>query len=243
MGTTDVQTQAEQLVSAGARKVRITYIDGSTETVRVFKGSGTGEICRFRRRSRRYGYPLNYGRIQNVTAVQSRKSPEKKWKDAWEKVVARLKCSQLWENLIPDIEIALSMGYERLQKAKKEYWEIPYGDDRDTHVKAYLRKYPELETEKGENIKTDIVWHYSELPKVKKMRFTKYRNDDVLERIQIAMDRKEKLHLSDQYSYDVSFEYNPETNRAWYSEEFRGCGNGHYFLALDATHAIFWEDD
>ena len=30
---------------------------------------------------------------------------------------------------------------------------------------------------------------------------------------------------------------------AWYSEEYRGCGNGHYYLMFDATHAIFYEDD
>lgn len=30
---------------------------------------------------------------------------------------------------------------------------------------------------------------------------------------------------------------------AWYSEEYRGCGNGHYYLMFDATHAIFYEND
>ena len=31
--------------------------------------------------------------------------------------------------------------------------------------------------------------------------------------------------------------------RGFYSEEFKGCGNGHYYLLFDATHAIFYEDD
>lgn len=30
---------------------------------------------------------------------------------------------------------------------------------------------------------------------------------------------------------------------AWYSEEYRGYVNGHYYLMFDATHAIFYEDD
>ena len=30
---------------------------------------------------------------------------------------------------------------------------------------------------------------------------------------------------------------------AWYSEEYRNCGNGHYYLMFDATHAIFYEND
>jgi hypothetical protein len=31
--------------------------------------------------------------------------------------------------------------------------------------------------------------------------------------------------------------------RAWLSEEFKGCGNGHYWLLISPTHAIFAEDD
>ena len=30
---------------------------------------------------------------------------------------------------------------------------------------------------------------------------------------------------------------------AWYSEEYRNCGNGHYYIMFDATHAIFYEND
>ena len=30
---------------------------------------------------------------------------------------------------------------------------------------------------------------------------------------------------------------------AWYSEEYRNCGNGHSYLMFDATHAIFYEND
>ena len=44
-------------------------------------------------------------------------------------------------------------------------------------------------------------------------------------------------------SYDVSFSYDPKLQHAWYSEEYKNCGNGHYYLALDETHALFYEDD
>lgn len=43
--------------------------------------------------------------------------------------------------------------------------------------------------------------------------------------------------------YDVSFRYDAEENKAWYSEEYRNCGNGHYYLALDGNTALFCEDD
>lgn len=44
-------------------------------------------------------------------------------------------------------------------------------------------------------------------------------------------------------NYDVSFTYRPEKQKAWYSEEYKNCGNEHYYIALDANAALFVEDD
>lgn len=85
--------------------------------------------------------------------------------------------------------------------------------------------------------------------KIKKMSFHKYSfqkhdTEYVLGRIANAIDNKEK-YISGKYynGYDVSVEYNPEKNGAWYSEEFKDCGNGHYYLMLNRTHAVHYEDD
>ena len=40
-----------------------------------------------------------------------------------------------------------------------------------------------------------------------------------------------------------TFEYEPDKNKAWYSEEYRGCGNGHYYIALNSSMALFCEND
>lgn len=58
-----------------------------------------------------------------------------------------------------------------------------------------------------------------------------------------ALNEKRKYSMRWTVSYDNSVEYNPEGERAWYSEEYRGCGNGHYYLLLDEKHAAFREDD
>jgi len=84
--------------------------------------------------------------------------------------------------------------------------------------------------------------------KVKKMHFgRKWLNDNKLAQIELNLKDKNKVTIwSDgrlTNGYDVTFNYQPEDNKAWYSEEYRGCGNGHYYLALDATHALFYEDD
>lgn len=239
------------------RKVKVTYRDGHSTALRLFK-SESGTICYFARRSRKTGYHLPYSNIVSIEAIKSRKTPEQKWEDAWSKVIARLEVSGLWENVIEDIRKAFEIGYDKMQEAYKEYGDISYKqDEREGEVKAFLDKYPKLRTtnEKGmDNINISCLWDYYCIPTVKKMRFTptkprRYakfetaRNEEILNTIQGHMDRKEKYRTSGQASYDVSFEYNPDTNRAWYSEEYRGCGNGHYYIALDATHALFSEDD
>ena len=47
----------------------------------------------------------------------------------------------------------------------------------------------------------------------------------------------------DKTSYDVSFQLKAKERKAWYSEEYRGCGNGHYYLALNHSCALFYEHD
>lgn len=45
------------------------------------------------------------------------------------------------------------------------------------------------------------------------------------------------------YDNSVEIAYLNGEKLAWYSEEYRGCGNGWYYLMFDATHAIFYEKD
>lgn len=55
--------------------------------------------------------------------------------------------------------------------------------------------------------------------------------------------KSEYLYYSNQYGYDNHFEINRDNKKAWLSREFRGCGNGHYYLLISPTHAIHYEDD
>lgn len=77
----------------------------------------------------------------------------------------------------------------------------------------------------------------------KAMYFGKMWNETEKEQIAEVLANKEKYSVRHQAGYDVSFSYNPKLNKAWYSEEYRGCGNGHYYIAIDATTALYVEDD
>ena len=162
----------ETLLKGGARKVRVTMYDGSTQDMRIFK-SDRGNLCYFAKRSRRRGYSLPLGQIISVEPIKSRKSKEQKWQEAWQKVITRIEQSGLWETRIPEIKAALAIGYDRMQKAYQEYWDISYKqDEREEAEQAYLAKYPELAKTNDEGkqyIDTSILWYHHCMPKVKKM--------------------------------------------------------------------------
>ena len=79
---------------------------------------------------------------------------------------------------------------------------------------------------------------------LKAMYFGKEQNAYVKGELKKAIAEKRSWSQNRiQVSYDVSVEYDAEKQRAYYSEEYRRCGNGHYYLALDHSTAMFYEDD
>jgi hypothetical protein len=128
--------------------------------------------------------------------------------------------------------------------AYDQYWKL---DDQEkiNYFKNLNSKLIGINDEGREFVKSNIIWSYSKLPKVKKMRFedNSERNEIKLACIKIAMLKKTTYSESGRTNYDISFNYKPEANKAWYSEEFKDCGNGHYYVALDSTHCLFIEDD
>lgn len=68
---------------------------------------------------------------------------------------------------------------------------------------------------------------------------TTWRKDELQEKITALTPFQECWRGR---SYDISLSLD-EKGRAFYAEEYRNCGNGHYYLALDARHAIHVEDD
>lgn len=243
-----IEQRANELYDNGIRKVKVTWMNGYKETLRLFKHPSAG-LCHYKRRSSRRGYPLPFNNIESIEpiAAKKRKTEEQRWRDAWLKVRARLVASGLWEDRIPEIDAALALGYKTIVEANRTYWDIPHGDGRDKAVQEFAEKYPTLVKTNDEGklyINTSILWPHNSLPKVKKMRFDRGSyNDAYLTRIKAAMEAGKKHHESGTHGYDISFEYNPEKKVAWYSEEYRNTRNGHYYIALDSTHALFVEDD
>lgn len=79
----------------------------------------------------------------------------------------------------------------------------------------------------------------------KSIAWRKWERERMSAEVAECIKNGKKFHRRWENGYDNTVEVDEKDGykRAWYSEEYRGCGNGHYYLMFDATHAIFYEDD
>jgi len=250
----------EKLSREKPSKVKIIYKNGCKENRRLSRYNENPEhIFMYGCKRRRYGYVITpYGKqIKEWQTVKiSELIPENvKWERSWKRVLAMLEKSGLWENMADEIRNVLDIGYEKLHQARKEDWkkypELNYEEQREKRIQE-IKKIDSRLVEKSKDTGTEYTisnfWLYSMPAKIKTMYWGKpYRANKIKENIANSLKNKVECHEYQDGArinyYDVTFGYRPEYNRAWYNEEYRNCGNGHYYIALNATHALFLEDD
>ena len=174
-----------------------------------------------------------------------------KWHKKIRKVIKCLESSGLWPELLERYRNLDRMTLQDKEYLSKKYWEIKVYSPKVTPEEAqrsideqlgdYVAKYPFIFTGNG-NINTFYLWEMSDA-KTKSMYFGKWRNKTVKAEIKRALENKTRISFSERASYDVSFDYEPEKNKAYYREEYKGCGNGHYYIAIDGNTALFCEND
>lgn len=194
--------------------------------------------------------------LKDYAIKQTRVTKKSKWEHNVARVVKTLEKSGLWGNILETFRNLQKLGYEERQRIRDEYAELDnkhnWKDNKcyntveyDSWLKGIEEKYPFLVGTDEENrkyIHTDYIWELSRA-ELKNMYFGKYLNEQYKNEIAKCLADKKKLEFATRTNYDVSFEYNAELGKAWYSEEYKGCGNGHYYLALDNNLALFCEDD
>ena len=140
--------------------------------------------------------------------------------------------SGLWSNIKREIEEFLKLSDEDI---KKDFVEM------GVYALYQSKKYDWYATYQvfGEFLK-DKCW--------KSISFDKWDTSKqlVLTNVQNAISLKRDFSHRWRNNYDNSLEVNFNKDgigRAWYSEEYKNCANGHYYLLFDYKHAIFYEDD
>lgn len=77
------------------------------------------------------------------------------------------------------------------------------------------------------------------------INYNAYDKDEIRQQFHEAIkNHKEYIHRW-RKGYDNTIECKDINGvmSAWYSAEFKNCGNGHYYIAIDERHAMFIEDD
>jgi hypothetical protein len=187
---------------------------------------------RFRNNSRRYGYHFAYQTKKFIEQgllflilenAKTKKTPAQKYiADLvnWEKAVAK-RHPNVWGDLVNDKN---RLTPEKIKKML-EYENI------NEHFDAW-DKAKECGLSRINAYKTTTLsaWHCP---------------DYDIEGIQRAMDEKGQYSCKWRYKYDCSVEVNAteEVKRAWFSLEYKGMLNGHYYYLLNPNLAIFGEDD
>ncbi len=195
-------------------------------------------------------YGRRYSTDEFCRSFEIKETPQDVWEKNVRRIVKLLAKSGLWAELLEIFQNLEKMSYSDFCEISKIYYAIPYikGEDRGERTEriknalnSYITKYPWIITENG--INTDYLRGGLAEAKLKSMYFGKGCNHLAKREIADALLNRRKYSTRGYASYDVSFSYDPEKEKAYYSEEYRGCGNGHYYIALDGNTALFCEDD
>ena len=220
--------------------VEIVFADGKKEKMRLF-WSVNGDICKFKKGSRKFGNSVLYFlKIDEVSSIRFVNDKDKTLNEKVSLMVKRtnkaieyLTHSGLWSSLKSELEYFL-----------KEVDVAEFCKDMESDF--YHNVY--LQTSAGGKYAWcawSSVLHSLYFKGFKSINFDKWSRETNTQLLADRIANKTNYSCRWRNGYDNSIElnFNKEEARGWYSEEYKNCGNGHYYFLLDETHAIFAEDD
>lgn len=187
--------------------------------------SSYGELMTMAPRARKYGYKLDVWRLCYVVLhLPDEKTPAQEYADdvrRYKDYFERNSSSHLWQDIRNELAQVTDEKLKRLEAM-----------DCTSHYEAW-----KTAGELG-------------LPKIEQHKTTTLKNcgapQHVIDGVRDAIkDTKEFMFAwVNDYDYTVNGKMcNDGVYRAWLSQEYRGYGNGHYWLLISPTQAIFAEDD
>jgi hypothetical protein len=219
----------------------VTYKDGNQEAKRMFWGSNIGKVCEFAPRSRRRGYPVSmdtWKRVDPMRPKEAGKLDAETWVDTavkryqknrafWFKHADR----RLWQNIWKQWEQDKS---EQIRAAIMEKIEKGELDIESWKTPTYYHVSHEL----------DIPHFEKNRPNIMDVGKLLCRSDSYIDSLIEAGSGSLSARGAYDYSLSVKRDENdPELLRAWFNAEYKGCGNGHYYLLISPKVAMFCETD
>ncbi len=229
----------EQLKAKGLQHFKA--VDVNTRTTHRCYIENDGNIFVYAPKKKRYGWRYREEMFLQFFTPLLPNDENAQWKKRLKRAVKICRESGLWAEL--------AVVWDNLYKyvtldEKQKIYDMSW-DKREEAIAYCKDHYPfMIKTDKDGNeyLDTDYIWELSRC-ELKSMYFG-YNNAEEKEQIRKAISEHRQYTIPRiRTNYDVSFSYNPESNRAFYSEEYKDCGNGHYYIALNHSTAVFCEDD
>lgn len=212
-------------------KFKVTYSTGNVEVRRLFI-STCDDICEFAYRSRKRGRMISvHGIIGIEPKTDTDTSGIRKCRNNLKNVVKYLTASGFWSPMLNGAKYLLSLSDEELiaMCSWEQYHKVMNAELSAKGIQWF-----------GSDCFSNM-FHRS----IKTMNFDRY--DRHFQKRLLSENIANRVNCSHRWTngYDNSYEirFDEKYIRGWYSEEYRGCGNGHYYFLLDECHAIFGEDD
>jgi len=235
-----LQEIREIVTSEFTKKYRVNLISGGSKVVRLWLHED-GRICAIGKGRRHYGHELiswqdHYEDWATLKLVEHKGTDRvslvrRRAKDA----VKYLAQSGFWPDIRKGIEYFLSdesLIEEFCKDMAEDSYEKFYEECREGGKYEWCPCHQVFESFYNKQ-----CW--------KSIAYDKWNRKHYNADVEKAIADKKNYHRRWTNGYDNTLEitFNDDYPRGWYSEEYRGCGNGHYYLLFDATHAIFYEDD
>ena len=222
-----------------AKPYRVKYADGKTAIVRLWIASN-GLVAKLSKRKKIHGYVLSYYDYMDwVSLKEVEKKPTSTFALMKKRATDALKYltqSGMWSYIKKEIEYFLSddaIIQAVADAIEKDSYECFYKECRENG------KFPWCHT-------TQVFETFAAKKCWQSIPYQKWERERMNQRISNAIEDRQDFHYRWTNGYDNTIEIGACSDgelRGWLSCEFRGCGNGHYYLLFDATHAIFYEDD
>ena len=213
------------------RSFRLHTINGEKKIIRLF--TVNNNIFEYRKYSKRYGYPLSTTYSNKWVSLKPILPTEDfiLVKNFLTNVVKYLSKSGLWENFKKDYIKVLEQGDDYIKKLIT----LDYSKQREflySTLDIYSLHVDDIVTSARKGI-VQINYH-------------SYSREEFRNKVKEIIKNRGSFHYNWRKGYDNSIEFRENNNGlmvGWYSTEYKGMGNGHYYFALDEQHAIFGESD
>lgn len=217
----------EIMKNAPTNKFVILLEDGTRVTKRLFVTFDG--ICEYLPHSKQYGRRVDYDKWVSLTPI----TPTDdfiKVKNFLINVVKYLSASGLWQNIKNDYEKILAQGDDYLRHVLS----LDFTEQRNYLYDTIQVHSFHVDSIKYSARKGIICINYDSHEK-------NYRRSEV--KRHIVNGTPYQYRWRKRYDNSIEYRKHNDITCGWYSTEYKDCGNGHYYLALDEMHAIYAETD